>query len=417
MTAGLRRLVPEVLRDEPQFRLLFLGQLLSVVGDRVMLVALPFAVLSAGGDTGDVGLVAAAQTLPFLVFALAGGVVADRGDRRRVMIGSDAARLLVQAGAGVLLVGDLAEPWHLAVLALLYGSADAFFQPALTGLLPQTLSHPSQLQHANALRSLTMSAGSVVGPALAGVLLALTDPGVPLLVDALTFSGSIACLLRLSPRVEALIGAENEGQPAGGFGADLRAGWRAVRSRPWILAGLFGFLVYTVVVLPAVYVLGPVLADRELGGAQAWAAITVAFGVGTIAGDLVLLRWRPTYAMRVCVMALAIASLQAVIFGSRLPIGVICGLECLAAVGTTMTWGLWETSLSEHVPTAELSRVSSFDYLVTGGLAPVGTLLAAPVAESLGVHTALLAMSAVGVVVSLALLSLRSVRTLGRGTA
>jgi MFS family permease len=409
--------VPEVLRDEPQFRLLFIGQLLSVIGDRVMLVVLPFAVLSAGGGTADVGLVAAAQTVPFLVLALAGGVIADRGDRRRVMISSDAVRLGVQAAAGVLLLTDTAATWHLAALALLYGSADAFFAPALTGLLPQTLSHPSQLQHANALRSLTMSVGSIAGPTLAGVLLALTEPGVPLLVDALTFALSIACLLRLTPRVTALVGAENEAQPAGRFLEDLRHGWRAVRSRDWIVWGLGGFLVYTVVVLPSVYVLGPVLANDELGGAKAWAAITVAFGVGTVIGDLVLLRWRPVHAMRTCVLALAVASTQAIIFGSGLPLGAICALECCAAVGTTMTWGLWETSLSEHVPTAELSRVSSYDYLVTAGLSPVGTLLAAPVAAALGIHTALALMTAVGVTASLALLSVRSVRTLERAGA
>ena len=75
-----RSLVPEVLRAEPQFRLLFGGQVLSLVGDRVMLVALPFAVLEAGGGLGAVGLVVAAQLVPFLVFALVGGVLSDRGD-------------------------------------------------------------------------------------------------------------------------------------------------------------------------------------------------------------------------------------------------------------------------------------------------------------------------------------------------
>lgn len=409
--------LPQVLRDEPKFRLLFLGQLMSVIGDRVMLVVLPFAVLSAGGGTADVGLVAAAQTVPFLVLALAGGVIADRGDRKRVMISSDAVRLAVQATAGVLLLTDTAQIWHLAALAVVYGSADAFFAPALSGLLPQTLSHPSQLQHANALRSLTMSVGSVAGPALAGLLLALTEPGVPLLVDAITFAISILCLARLTPHATALVAAENEAQPEGGFLEDLRHGWRAVTSRDWIVWGLVGFFVYTVVVLPSVYVLGPVLAADELGGAKAWAAITVSFGVGTILGDLVLLRWRPAHAMRTSVLMLAVASTQAVIFGSGLPLGVICALECCAAVGTTMTWGLWETSLSEHVPTDELSRVSSYDYLVTGGLSPVGTLLAAPVAAALGIHTALALMTVVGVSASLALLTVRSVWTLERGTA
>ena len=94
-----RRLVPEVLVTEPQFRLLFAGQVLSLIGDRVMLVALPFAVLEAGGSLEAVGLVVAAELVPFVLFALVGGVLADRSDRRRVLIASDAARLAIQAPA------------------------------------------------------------------------------------------------------------------------------------------------------------------------------------------------------------------------------------------------------------------------------------------------------------------------------
>ena len=168
----MRALVPEVLRTEAQFRLLFAGQVLSLIGDRVMLVALPFAVLEAGGSIEAVGLVVAAQLVPFLVFALAGGVISDRGDRRRVLIASDLARLVVQAVGGILLVTDAATPLTLGVLAAFYGTADAFFQPAFTGLLPQTVSHPGQLQPANALRGLSFSISSIAGPALAGVLIA-----------------------------------------------------------------------------------------------------------------------------------------------------------------------------------------------------------------------------------------------------
>ena len=227
-------LVPEVLRNEAQFRLLFAGQVLSLVGDRVMLVALPFAVLEAGGSIEAVGLVVTAQLVPFLVFALAGGVIADRGDRRRVLIASDVARLVVQAVGGVLLVGDAASPLTLAVLAALYGTADAFFQPAFTGLLPQTVSHAGQLQPANALRGLSFSVSSIAGPAVAGVLVGSIGAGAALLFDAGSFAVSVACLLRLRPAV-AVEGIE-QAPPA--FLAAVLTGWREVRSRSWVLAGL-----------------------------------------------------------------------------------------------------------------------------------------------------------------------------------
>src|SRR4051794_41819264 len=96
----VRALIPDVLRTEPQFRLLFGGQVLSIIGDRVMIVALPFAVLEAGGSLTDIGLVVGAQLVPFVIFALVGGAFSDRADRRRVLIASDVLRLIVQAIGG-----------------------------------------------------------------------------------------------------------------------------------------------------------------------------------------------------------------------------------------------------------------------------------------------------------------------------
>src|SRR4051794_16357393 len=127
---GARALITDVLRNEPQFRLLFGGQVLSIIGDRVMTVALPFAVIEAGGSLTDVGLVIGAQLVPFVVFALVGGAFSDRSDRRRVLIVSDCLRLTVQAIGGVLLLSGEATPLSLGVPAVFYGSAEAFFQPA-----------------------------------------------------------------------------------------------------------------------------------------------------------------------------------------------------------------------------------------------------------------------------------------------
>ena len=289
-------MIPAVLRSEPQFRRLFAGQVLSIVGDRVMLVAVPFAVLEAGGDLSDVGLVVAAQLVPFLVFALIGGVISDRSDRRRVLIASDVARLVVQATAAVLLLGGTATPAALGVLAAVYGTADAFFQPAFTGLLPQTVSHPGQLQPANALRGLSFSVASIAGPALAGVLLAIHGAGLAMAFDALTFAVSIGFLVRLRPRVVAA--AVEETPPA--FLDSMRGGWREIRSRSWVKAGLAAMCCYHAIVLPAVYVLGPISVADDNGGPGAWAVMVVAFGIGSILGDVLLLRWRPPRAPSCC---------------------------------------------------------------------------------------------------------------------
>ena len=405
------RLLPEVLRREPQFRLLFTGQVLSLLGDRMMLVALPFAVLRAGGGTGAIGLVVSAQLLPFVLFALLGGALSDRSDRRLVLIGSDLGRMLVQACGGALLLSGSATPALLAGLAALYGTAEAFFQPAFTGLLPQTVSHPGQLQPANALRGLSFSVAAVAGPALAGVLVAGSGPGTAFLFDAGSFAVSVLCLLRLRPAV-ASVAAEEAPPP---FRTAVRDGWREVSSRPWLRSGLLAMSAYHALVLPAVFVLGPVYISHRLGGAGAWASVVVAFGLGSICGDLLLLRVRPRRALRAAALGLVLASLQAAVYGAGAGLALTCALQFVTAVGVTVFFTLWEVSLQEHVPARALSRVSSWDYLSSAALMPVGTALAGPVAVLAGSRATLLGMSVLGSLAALSFLSRPSVRSLPRG--
>ncbi len=406
--------LPAVLRDEPQYRLLFGGQVLSVIGDRVTSIVLPFAVLSVGGQVGDVAVVSAAQFLPFAVLALPAGVWADRLDRKKILISSDAVRFLGQLTTAVLLLSGHASVTTLAVLAAVYGGADAFFAPAFTGLLPGTVA-PVNLQPANALRGLSYSTGSIVGPVIAAGLVAASGPGGAMLFDAGTFAVSVACLVPLRPRI---IDAEmHDDAPAAAtehFLASLRAGWREVRSRSWVLAFLGGMASYHVVVLPAIFVLGPVLVNDELGGATDWALITAGFGLGSILGDMLLLRWRPRFALRAAALMLAGASCQAAFIGSGLGVWAIAGFEVLAGVCVTGTFTLWETSLQEHIPDRALSRVSSYDYLTSAGLIPLGNLLSGALVVAIGLHESLAAMTVVGVGAALAVVAVPSVRRLPR---
>src|SRR3954447_12442445 len=273
--------------------------------------------------------------------------------------------------------------------------------------MPLTISEPHYLQPANALRGLSFSTGSIVGPALGGILVATLGEGGALLVDAGSFGVSIACLLVLRPRVV-------RRGPREPFTADLRGGWREVRSRTWVWSFLLAMIVYHVVVLPSIYVLGPVLMKDELNGATSWAIITVAFGLGSIVADVLLLRWHPRFALRAAAIALMLASCQAVIIGSGLPIVAIAAIEFCAAIGVSAFFTLWETTLQEHIPDASLSRVSSYDYVASAGVMPVGTILARPVAEAVGIHETLTAMSVIGVAAALAVLAVPAVRNLPR---
>ena len=183
------------LRD---FRLLFGAFAVSMVGDRMVSIALAFAVLGLGGSASEVGIVLAARTLPMVGSVLIGGVVADRVSRQRVMVAADLARVVSQGLLAALLIAGEPPIWSLAVLAGLTGAATGFFNPASTGLLPAVVP-PEQLQQANGLRATALSGGEIVGPALAGVLVATVGPGWALAIDAATFAVSAAFLVRAAP--------------------------------------------------------------------------------------------------------------------------------------------------------------------------------------------------------------------------
>ncbi|WP_197025869.1 MFS transporter [Nocardioides sp. URHA0020] len=410
--------LPAVLRDEPQYRLLFGSQVLSVLGDRVTMVALPFAVLAIGGGVAEVALVSAAQFLPFVVLALPAGVWADRWDRKRILVASDAVRLVSQVVAASLLLTDTAHVAHLVVLAAAYGAADAFFAPAFSGLLPTTV-RPTNIQPANALRGLSYSVGSIVGPVVAGVLIAFAGgPGGALLFDAATFAVSIVLLLPMrAVVVDVIVSAEDPVATTDHFWTSLREGWGEVRSRSWVLAFLGGFAAYHVIVLPAIFVIGPVLMEQELDGARSWALITALFGTGCVLGDLLFLRWRPAYALRVAAVLLVGASCQAAFIGSGLGAWGIGGLELLAGVCVTGAFTLWETSLGEHIPAAALSRVSSYDYLTSAGMIPLGNVLAGVVSAAFGLQATLVGMTVLGVAAALCVVAVPAVWGLGRGGA
>ena len=408
----------EVLRVEREFRLLFGSQVLSVLGDRVTMVALPFAVLAIGGGVAEVALVSAAQFLPFVLLALPAGVWADRWDRKRILVASDAVRLMCQVVAATLLFTDTAHVAHLAAVAAVYGAADAFFAPAFSGLLPSTVAQ-TNLQPANALRGLTYSVGSIVGPVIAGLLIAFAGgPAGALLFDAVTFAISIALLVPMRPRVvEAIVSAEDPIATTDHFWTSLREGWSEVRSRSWVLAFLGGFAAYHVAISPAISVIGPVLMEEQLDGARSWAIIVTCFGIGSVLGDLLFLRWRPSYALRVAAILLVGASCQAAFIGSGLGTWGIAGLELLAGICVTGAFTLWETSLGEHIPQRSLSRVSSYDYLSSAGVIPLGNVLAGAVSAALGLQATLVGMTVLGVAAALCVLATPSVRRLPRASA
>jgi MFS family permease len=385
-----------------RYRLFFAGQSASLLGDGMSGVALAFAVLDLTGRPADLGYVLAAASLPLVGFLVVGGVVADRLERRLVMVGSDAVRFAAQGATAALLLSGQARLWELIVLQVVRGAATAFFNPSLTGLTP-ALVPPEALQQANVLRGIAQGIGGVAGPALAGVLVALGGPGWALAVDAGTFAVSGACLaaLRLPPR---------ERLPEQHFVRDLRDGWREFSSRTWLWSGVIAAGVVNMCAAP-VFVLGAALAKSHYGGAGAWAVIVASLNAGGLLGGVVGLRLRPSRPFVASFLGYLWFGLPSLLLALLAPIPVVAAGAVVAGGGLLLGNGLWETTLQRQVPPAALSRVTAYDWFGSLAGQPLGNALVGPLVALAGVRGTLLAACATITVVNLAVLAVPSVRS------
>jgi MFS family permease len=386
-----------------EFRLLLSGQAVSVFGDRMVSVALAFAVLEVGGSASAVGLVLAARALPMVASVLIGGVVADRASRRAVMVGSDLIRLATQGAMAALLIAGSAEVWMLAVLGAATGLATGFFNPASTGLLPEIVP-PEQLQPANAVRSTAFSIGEILGPLVAGVLVAAAGAGWAIAVDSTTFLVSAICLamLRLPPAPEREVST---------FLSDLREGWVAFRSRRWV----WTFVVYFAIANTfwgAWTSLGPVVAEQDVGGAAAWGTVLAAFGVGALSGSVMATWARPSRPLPVVLLGEGLFALPIAFLAAATPLPLLAVGTFLSGVGMMLGMSIWESTLQRHIPDQWLSRVTSYDWFGSFAFYPLGLALWGPIAGVIGVSTALWVAFALFIASILALLTVPDVRRL-----
>jgi predicted MFS family arabinose efflux permease len=391
------------LRDR-RFRLLWVGQTTSMLGDALVPVALAFAVLDLTHSATDLGLVLAAQVIPNVALVLAGGVVADRLPRQMVMLASDIVRGAAQAVLAVLVLTGGARLWQLVMLAAVYGAAEAFFQPASTGLVPATVP-PERLQQANALLGLSRSVAVVFGPALAGVIVGLYSPGVAFAADAATFVVSAASLARL----------RTERSPAGeraSFMGDFAGGWREVHTRTWLWVMMVWASTFMFFVAAPMQVLGPLIAKQSLGGAPAWGTIAAAGGIGSVVGGMVALRWRPTRPLFAASSVVLATALPAAFLAVPAPVAVISIGRLMAGASLGFFGAVWMTTLQEHIPPEAISRVSAYDWMGSQVFLPLGLLAAGPIQEAIGASATLWISAGWAVVSTAAVLGVRSVRDL-----
>jgi len=394
---------------ERPFRLLWVARTGSSLGDSLVVVAIPFAVLRIGGGATGLGVVLAAYTLGRAAFVMAGGVWADRLPRRAVMIGADLVRFGTQAATAALLFAHALQVWELAALQATAGAAGGFFVPASTALLPRTITS-GRLQQANALISLSQSATSIFGPALSGAIVATAGPAWVFVIDAGSFLFSVAFLFAL--RVADQVAAAGKR-----FWHDLADGWHEVRRVRWLTAGFLGFALGNLGI--GMYlVLGPLVAREHLGGAAAWGVILTAGAIGGVVGGLFAYRFRPQrpVAMAFGVWSLGIAPVLALI--PPLPVVAIMGANALFSAAVIVGNTLWETSMQREVKPDRLARVGSIDWMLSLCLMPAGQALAGPLTGPLGVRGTLVLAAALMCLPNLAVVAfVREVREVRRPEA
>ncbi|WP_314415151.1 MFS transporter [Streptomyces kroppenstedtii] len=388
-----------------RFVLLFSARTVSVLGSAFARVALAFAVLELpGASPGRLSLVLACQALPQLLFVLVGGVIADRVSRSRLMVVSDLLGGAAYAGlAAMVLTGHAPLP-GMCLLAVLAGTATALFAPAMTGVVPLIVP-AARLQQANGMLQMGTNTSMLLGLAVSGVTVAFVGAGWALALNAASFAAS-ALLIR-GLRVTARPRAASSGW------ADLRDGWREFASRQWLWVVVVQYAFVVAALNANVGVLGPLVAEQHLGGARAWSLIVAAQALGTIAGAGLAARVRVARPVLVAVLATFPAAAPVALLALRAPVWAVAVAMFCAGVSSDVFAVLWTTTLHREIPEEVISRVSSYEWFGSLAFAPLGLLVAGPLASAVGTGPALAGCAALVVTATvLALLSpqVRAVR-------
>jgi MFS family permease len=388
-----------------EFRLLFAGQFVSLLGDGLFIVALSFAVLEETNSESGLGIVLAAGSLPLVAFLLVGGVWADRLPRRRVMLAADLVRMAIQAVlAGLVIAGDATLGAFIALYAL-YGVAMAFFSPASTGLVPETLPD-SELPRANGLLGMTRSLTAVGGGVIGGLLVAGVGPGSAIALDSISFAVSALTLAFM--RVGEVGAATREP-----FLHELAVGWHEVRARRWVWMTILNVSLFLMLVVAPFDVVGPIVSLHSLGGPVAWGVISASYAAGMALGGLssMMFRFRRPVLYACCVFL--ITSLAPLLLARAAPVPLICLAYALDGTAVGLFVATWDTALQREIPPRVLSRVSAWDWMGSVAGMPLGFALTGPALALLGEDGTLYAMTGCAFVLAVWMLATPDIRSIG----
>jgi MFS family permease len=411
---GLVRRFPVLaIRD---FRILLAERLIAPASVGFSMVGVSFAVLNATGSSADLSFVLAAQIAPSLVFALIGGVAADRFPAQRVILAANVIMAVGEGTFGLLVLTGRPPLWAMICLEALTGIGVALFYPASQGLLPR-LVPGDLLQEASAISRMAMNTGMMSGAAVAGLLVAAAGPGWALALCGIGMVSTVPMLLsikggRQRVRQDAGQAADGASVPAPSMLAELREGWAEFRSHTWLWVIVCQFCVVMMAWYGAFQVLGPVVAREHLGGPAAWGAITAADSFGLIAGGLISLRFTPRRPTRFVVLIGGAVAISPLSLAMVLPLPAMCVASFCLGVFIEMMMVQWTVTMARNIPPDKLARVSAYDVLGSVMAMPIGALIAGPLGAAIGISHAQYAAAAVIVVASALALIPRDVRAM-----
>jgi MFS family permease len=387
------------------FSMLVTARLISNVGNGLSPIALAYGVLSLpGADGSDLSIVMGARYLPLIIFMLFGGVFADRFQRNRIVGGSDIIGSVLVAVSAISLIAGFSSILLLAVMGALFGVLNALWWPAMSGVLPEILPK-EKLQEGNAIIGLMSNIGVVFGTLLGGVIVTLTSPGWALLIDGATFF--IAGLIVWNLKLDAKSRVESPG-----IISDLRVGWREFISRSWLVTMVIAFAFINMAFDSMITILGPLNFSDPETGPRNWSYNLAGLTIGMMIGGIIVLKFKFKHPLFVSMILVAISGIWdfALAFDLSLAISIAAGIFSGIAVEIFLV--TWSTSMQTHIPEESFSRVNAYDSLGSYGFAPLGIIIAGPLAEAFSVNSILFATGFITLFASAVALSVKSVRTL-----
>jgi predicted MFS family arabinose efflux permease len=393
----------------PAFRFLLAGLAVSQIGDWLYNLALVTLVYQRTGSIMWAGVATGARVVPMVVLGPVGGVIADRFDRRRVMVASDLLRLVLMLGLA--LVASAGLPIVLApVIAALATTAGTPYLACVSGSTPR-LVRDGDLPGANAARSAVTSLGIMVGPALGGVLLVLGSPGLAFVVNAVTFGAAVACVVVIRDRDAFAVASPAGGRMAlgGAIGSTLHGiadGAAALRAHPAAIRLVGADLTCSVVYGMQTVVL--VLVARQAGlGLHGYGYLLAALGVGamvgtSLAGRALRLPSRLGLALPMGLVGLSMLAMPAARWGA-----VAILLACVNGAGAILVEVMTETGLQRMLPAEVFGRAYGLAIPASVAGIVVGSLIAPLLVSALGLNGSLAACGAVALGYALQLLARR----------